>query len=89
MTKKEIQKLSRLLKTHSQPTALLEMLSDGYEFTANEAKSAGVADPRRVVNRLRQHGFPIYLNRRSTRSGETVKRYRLGTPRQHGTKATV
>jgi len=82
MTKKQINKFASLLKTHSQPAAMIELLTAGVEFTADEAKSVGVADPNRVVNTLREYGFPVYLNNRKTPKGETVRRYRLGTPRK-------
>lgn len=85
MTKKNIKTLASLVAKNTQKDALYTFLAEGYEFTADEARLAGVADPRRVINQLRtEHGVPVYLNDRTLRSGEIVRRYRLGTPRRNG-----
>jgi hypothetical protein len=85
MNKKETAKLQRLVNNMTQKEALYSFLEQGYEFTASEAREAGIADPYRVISTLRnEHDLPIYLNERKTRGGETVRRYRLGTPRKNG-----
>lgn len=84
MTKKDIQKFARIANRMTQKEAIYTILEAGHEFTVSDAKAAGIADPRRVVNQLRDLGYPVYLNPRKTRTGELVKRYRLGTPRKNG-----
>ena len=81
MTKKQIQKLSRLTKNMTQADAIYSFLLEGNEFSANEAKQSGISDPSRVISKLRGEGFAIYLNDRKTQRGEKVRRYRLGTHR--------
>ncbi len=81
MTKKQTQQLARLAKKMTQADAIYSFLLDGNEFSAAEAKKSGIADPSRVVSKLRNEGFSIYLNDRKTRTGNKVRRYRLGTPR--------
>lgn len=81
MNKKQTQRLSRLNDKMTQADAIFSFLQEGNEFSACEAKQSGIADPSRVISKLRGEGFPIYLNDRITRSGEKVRRYRLGTHR--------
>jgi hypothetical protein len=81
MTKKQTQRLTRLAKTMTQADAIYSFLQEGNEFSAAEAKQSGIADPSRVISKLRQEGFAIYLNDRKTRTGDKVRRYRLGTHR--------
>lgn len=85
MTKTDIKKVKTLLKQSTQKEAVYAILADGYEPSVNDLKSAGIADPHRVVNQLRNdHGFAIYLNDRKDRRGNVTRRYRLGTPRRNG-----
>jgi hypothetical protein len=81
MTKKQTQRLARFAKNMTQADALFSFLQEGIEFSAAEAKQSGIADPSRVINKLRAEGFTIYLNDCKTRTGDTVRRYRLATPR--------
>lgn len=83
MTKKQATKLQSLVKKFNQKEALYEFLAQGNEFSAAEVKCAtGIADPARVISALRNdHGMAIYLNPRKNRQGESINRYRLGTPR--------
>ena len=81
MTKKQTQRLARLAKNMTQADAIYSFLQEGNEFSAAEARQSGIADPSRVISKLRQEGFPIYLNDRKTRTGDKVRRYRLGTHR--------
>ena len=84
MTKTEVTKLTRLAKKMTQKEAIYSLLEQGHEFSAAEARQAGIADPSRVISALRNdHGFAIYLNPRKNRKGECVNRYRLGTPRKN------
>jgi hypothetical protein len=84
MTKKEIQQFARIATRMTQKEAIYAVLEAGHEFTVADARAAGIADPARVVNQLRELGYPVYLNPRKTRTGEVVKRYRLGTARKNG-----
>lgn len=82
MNKTDITKLSKLLKNNTQKEAVYTMLERGYEPSVEDMRSAGIADPRRVVNQLRNdHGAAIYLNDRRDRRGNVTRRYRLGTHR--------
>jgi hypothetical protein len=85
MTKTEIKKVSTMLKNNSQKQAVYAVLESGYEPSVEDLKAAGIADPRRVVNQLRNdHGFAIYLNDRKDRRGNVTRRFRLGTHRRNG-----
>jgi hypothetical protein len=81
MTKKQTQRLARFAKNMTQADAIYSFLLEGNEFSAAEAKESGISDPSRVISKLREEGFAIYLNDRKTRTGEKVRRYRLGTHR--------
>lgn len=85
MNKKEIKKVSSLLRSYTQKEAVYATLENGFEPSVEDLKAAGIADPRRVVNQLRaDHGFAIYLNDRKDRRGNVTRRYRLGTARRNG-----
>ena len=78
MNKKEIAKFATLVKRNSQQEAVIECLRLGNEFSVEDAKMAGIGDPRRVVNRLRtERGVKISSNPHTLRNGDTVKRYTL------------
>lgn len=82
MNKKEIAKFATLVKRNSQPDAVFECLKRGNEFSIEDAKLAGIADPRRVVNRLRtERGVKISSTPTRLRNGNTVKRYTLVSPK--------
>jgi len=77
MKQTEANKLKRLVKNNTQKEAIFEFLSAGYEFSIAEARAAGIADPRRVVNALRsEHGLPIAMSETQTRRG-VVRKYVL------------
>lgn len=85
MTKTDIKKVSTLLRTRTQKEAIYTVLENGYEPSIADLKAAGISDPRRVVNQLRNdHNLPIYLNDRKDRRGNVTRRFRLGTPRRNG-----
>ena len=79
MTKNQTQILSRFAKNMTQADALYSFLLEGNEFSAAEAKESGIADPSRVINKLRGKGVAIQLNNHISRSGDAVRRYRLAT----------
>lgn len=78
LTVKQIEKFASLCKRWSQKRAIVEMLQAGHEFSVNEARLAGIADPCRVVHALRKvHGFPIASFQTKGRNTNKVTRYRL------------
>lgn len=68
----------------SAKSKVLAYLSkDGSYNTLTAAKMQsvfGVKNPSALINELRNEGHAIYLNTRTTPSGEKVSFYRLGTP---------
>lgn len=77
MTKTLTKKLSSLVaKSTSQKEAVLSFLNSGNTVSASGALNAGIADPRRVVNLLREDGHRIDRNVVTTR-GTTAIVYSL------------
>lgn len=57
VNQKNTQKLAKLLKRFSQPTAVLEYLKgSGVSITSAEMRKAGIANPSAVIDRLRYRG---------------------------------
>lgn len=84
MTKRQINRLTKLVLVKTQKEAVMTALEAGFEPSPTELVNAGIGDPYRVVNTLRsEQGAPIYLNNRYEKCGTRVSRYRLGTPKQH------
>jgi len=84
MTQRQINRLTTLVLLQNQKEAVLTALEAGYEPSPVDLYNAGISNPYRVVNSLRyERGAPIYLNIRYTSKGEPVRRYCLGTPKQH------
>jgi hypothetical protein len=77
MTKKLTQKLTSMITRTSQREALLTFLLSGNAFSAQEARNAGVKDPRRVVNHLRSLDIDIEAIRTVDRSGTATTYYTL------------
>jgi len=73
----DIRKFATLVKNYTQADALLAVLDQGFEPSIEDAQRAGIADPRRVINRLREYGATIYLNECKNSRGQIVKRFRL------------
>ena len=64
-------------------TRILRALKSGSDFTANQLRSKfGIRRVSDRISELRKAGFAIYLNTKTTRNGESIKVYRLGTPRR-------
>jgi len=82
LTQKQLEKFVRLVKNNTQADAILRFLGEGFEFSTDEARLAGIADPARVIYNLRNQGAAIYCNPRQAKSGDVVMRYRLGTPKR-------
>lgn len=57
------------------------LVGRGEELTAQQIKTRyGVANPHDAIYQIRQMGYAIYLNERKNSKGETVSKYRAGTP---------
>lgn len=64
-------------------TRILKALQTGQDFTANQLRSRfGIRRVSDRISELRKAGYAIYLNTKTTASGNTIKAYRLGTPRR-------
>lgn len=67
--------------TMSKADRLLEAFMSGERLTAKQIASRfGVSSARGLVNDLRNRGYAIYLNTTKNSHGDSVRRYRLGTP---------
>lgn len=77
MTKKLTQKLTSMINRTSQREALLTFLLSGNVFSAQEAREAGVKDPRRVVNHLRSLSIDIETIRMVDRKGTATTYYTI------------
>lgn len=71
----------------SKSVKLITALKAGEQLTAKQiAARFGIGNPTATVSDLRlRGGFAIYANPKQNAKGQTVTRYRLGTP----TKAVV
>jgi tetraacyldisaccharide-1-P 4'-kinase len=60
MNKKETKRLAATIAASAnQSEGILAYLAEGNTITADGARQAGIADPRRVVNHLRNAGVKI------------------------------
>lgn len=60
---------------------ILAYLKSGWDITADQAKARfGIRRVAERISELRKAGYPIYLNEKTTKDGEKIKVYRLGTP---------
>jgi predicted ArsR family transcriptional regulator len=67
--------------TPSVTTRILTYLKTGADITQAQArKRFGITNVRARMSELRQAGYAIYLNEKTTANGRTIKAYRLGTP---------
>jgi len=64
--------------------SLLQAFKNGEELTENQIASrfgfASTGAARASVSALRYKGFSIYANKRTNSKGDTLTKYRLGTP---------
>lgn len=78
MSKTAIKTLTKNYKRFgSQAGAIIETLYAGVEFSTEDARQAGIANPTSVVAQLRNNGYAIYSNPRKASSGQVVNRYRI------------
>ena len=62
-------------------TRILRALQSGSDFTSNQLRSKfGIRNVSERISELRKAGYSIYLNAKTTRNGEKINVYRLGTP---------
>jgi predicted ArsR family transcriptional regulator len=72
---------SKSLSTPSVTSRILTYLKTGADITQVQArKRFGITNVRARMSELRQAGYSIYLNEKTTANGRTIKAYRLGTP---------
>lgn len=64
----------------SATSKVLNALGNGQELTAKQIAARYKVNPYAVIQTLRKSGHAIYLNERKNYKGETVNKYRLGTP---------
>lgn len=65
----------------SQTMKLLNAFRNGEELTSAQISSRyGLANPTAAVDSLRSQGYAIYCNRGTNWRGESINRFRLGTP---------
>ena len=68
-------------KSTSVTSRILTCLKTGADITQAQArKRFGITNVRARMSELRQAGYAIYLNEKTTANGRTIKAYRLGTP---------
>ena len=72
MKQSEKTKLAKLVGKFTQKEAVFDFLSDGHVLSITDARAAGIADPRRVVNKIRNLGHGI----QEVRSG-SARAFRL------------
>lgn len=64
-------------------TRILKALQTGRDFTANQLRTKfGIRRVSDRISELRKAGYTIYLNTKTTTNGQTIKTYRLGSPRR-------
>lgn len=67
--------------TITKQARLLEAFKNGEQLTAKQiATRFGIANPTATVSDLRFSGFAVYANPRTNSKGQTLTKYRLGTP---------
>jgi hypothetical protein len=89
MNKTQTKKLASLVnKASNQSEAVLSYLSvEGNTVSPAGARNAGIADPRRVVNRLRNEGYNIVRDVVTGRTTSTIT-YTLAPTKKSKKKAS-
>lgn len=65
----------------TKTSMLLEAFQNGEELTANQISARyGIRNVHDAIYNLRMQGYAVYLNARTNARGETVNKYRIGTP---------
>jgi hypothetical protein len=55
-------------------------LYNGAALTVSQAKKMGVGNLAAEASRIRQHGYAVYTNNRTSGNGVTVTEYVMGKP---------
>jgi len=77
LTKEELQMFAINTKTGK----LLNALQSGEALTESEiSKRFGLKNPRASVSHIRYTGFAVYANQTTTKTGQSVTKYRMGRP---------
>jgi cell division septation protein DedD len=76
-----LSKENNMTKTPATATRrILNALKSGYDFTPSQLRNRiGITNVSARISELRQAGFPVYLNKKTTSSGDMINVYRLGT----------
>ena len=66
--------------TTTKATKVIAALENGTELTAKQISARyGVKNARALISSLRMQGYPVFLNKRTNKFGDTYNKYRLGT----------
>lgn len=66
---------------NTKTARLLKFFQNGGDITERQARSRfGLMNLRATVNNLRNQGYAIYANSKTTSAGESITTYRLGAP---------
>ena len=66
--------------TTTKAAKVVAALENGTELTAKQISARyGVKNARALISSLRMQGYPVFLNKRTNKLGETYNKYRLGT----------
>jgi predicted transcriptional regulator len=69
--------MTRLVKQE----LLLSHLQKGKEFTSKQIRASfGISHPASAIRNLREQGYCVYSNTRTSSKGEPVVKYRIGKP---------
>jgi len=66
----------------TKTNALVNALKNGEELTSAQIRSRfGIANVTAAIHYIRSNlGYAVYLNERKNSKGETLTKYRIGTP---------
>lgn len=70
-----------MTKRKTKTERVLNFLKNGGNLTEGQARSRfGIANMHAVASYLRNQGYAVYTNRKTTETGNTISVFRLGTP---------
>jgi len=65
----------------SKTNKVLQALKNGETLTASQITSRyGISNPHDAIHNLRNSGYAVYLNTEKNSKGQSVSKYRLGSP---------
>ena len=70
----------KFINPETKTFKVFRALQSGRALTASQAKKMGVGNLGAEVHRIRQHGFAVYANSRTSGNGVRVTEYVLGKP---------